>query len=168
MAQVQSLGRELLPATYTAKIQQKKVITRTVPRGQKTRMAGGVGRSPRMTHSDPRLLSPCGSAVMNPTRIREDTGSNPGLAQWVRIRRCRDPWYRSQTWLRSRVAVAVVWTGNCSSDSTPSLRTSMCHKCGPKKTKRNLERGPWKGPEHLPAADLAPRRQPARKQGPQS
>ena len=36
--------------------------------------------------------------------------------------------------LRSRVAVAVVEAGNCSSDSTPSLGTSMCREGGPKKT----------------------------------
>ena len=28
--------------------------------------------------------SHCGSAVMNPTSIHEDTGSVAGLAQWVR------------------------------------------------------------------------------------
>jgi len=35
---------------------------------------------------------------------------------------------RSQTWLRSGVAVAVVLAGGCSSDSTPSLGTSIYYK----------------------------------------
>ena len=37
--------------------------------------------------------------------------------------------------LGSLVAVAVVQAGSCSSDLNPSLGTSMCHRCGPKKTK---------------------------------
>uniref|UniRef100_A0A8D1M9K0 Lipid-binding serum glycoprotein C-terminal domain-containing protein n=1 Tax=Sus scrofa TaxID=9823 RepID=A0A8D1M9K0_PIG len=41
-----------------------------------------------------------------------------------------------ETWLRSGVAVALVYASSCSSDSTPSLGTSICHKCGPKKTKK--------------------------------
>ena len=40
-------------------------------------------------------------------------------------------------WLRSQVAVAaaVVEAGRCSSNSTSSLETYVCHVCGPKKTK---------------------------------
>ena len=45
---------------------------------------------------------------MNPTSIRKDTGSIPGLAQWVIIRCCRELWRRSQMWLGSGVAVSVV------------------------------------------------------------
>ena len=37
--------------------------------------------------------------------------------------------------LGSGVAVAVVWAGSYSSDSAPSLGTSICHGCDPKKTK---------------------------------
>ena len=47
------------------------------------------------------------SAVTKPTSMHEETGSTPGLAQWI-----EDPallWLqcRSQTWLRSDVAVAM-------------------------------------------------------------
>ena len=35
--------------------------------------------------------------------------------------------------LGSGVAVAVVWAGGYSSDSTPSLGTFICHECGSKK-----------------------------------
>ena len=33
------------------------------------------------------------------------------------------------------VAVAMVQASSCSSNSTPSLGTSVCHRCGPKKEK---------------------------------
>lgn len=35
-------------------------------------------------------------------------------------------------WLRSWIAMAVAEVGSCSSDSTPSLGTSMWYGCGPK------------------------------------
>ena len=35
--------------------------------------------------------------------------------------------------LGSHAAVAVVQVGSCSSDSTLSLGTSLCHECSPKK-----------------------------------
>ena len=56
-------------------------------------------------------------------------------------RRCHVLWCRSQTQLGSRVAVAVAKAASCSSDLTPSLGTSMCHRCGPKKEKKRKERG---------------------------
>ena len=37
-------------------------------------------------------------------------------------------------WLRSCIAVAVVDAGSCSSDSSLSTGTSICRRCGPKKT----------------------------------
>jgi len=43
--------------------------------------------------------------------------------------------------LGSGVAVAVVKASSCSSDSIPSLGTSICHRYGPKKTKKGREGG---------------------------
>ena len=40
------------------------------------------------------------------------------------------------------VAVAVVVAGSCSSNSSPSLGTFICHKCGPKKKKKKCS-GPF-------------------------
>ena len=51
----------------------------------------------------------------------------------LRIRCWQKLWYRSQVWLRFCVAVAVC------SDSTPSLRTSIGRRCGPKKKKKKIE-----------------------------
>ena len=58
----------------------------------------------------------------------------------LRIQHCHKLPHRSQTRLGSSVAVAVavVQVGSCSSDWTPSLRTSICCRYGPKKTKNKL------------------------------
>ena len=61
-----------------------------------------------------------------------------------RIQHCPKLQCRSLTQLRSCVAVAVVWAGGYSSDLTPSLRTSICHLCSPKKEGRRKE-GKGKG-----------------------
>ena len=52
--------------------------------------------------------SHCGSAVMNPTSIREDAGLIPGRLSGLRIRCCSKLWCRSQTRLKSDIAMAVV------------------------------------------------------------
>ena len=54
----------------------------------------------------------------------------------LRILCCHELWCRSQTQLRSDIAVALVYAGGYSSDLTPSLGTSICHLCGPKRPKK--------------------------------
>ena len=78
----------------------------------------------------------CGSVVTNPTDINENAGWIPGLACELSIWYCHELCCGSKMWLRSRVAVAVVSAGSYSSDSTPSLGTSIYCGCSPKKTKR--------------------------------
>ena len=58
----------------------------------------------------------------------------------LRIQCCCELWRRSQTKLGACIAVAVVWAGRCSPDSTPSLGTSICCECGPKKQKTNQKK----------------------------
>ena len=58
------------------------------------------------------------------------------LLSGLRIQHCLELGCRSRTQPGSGVAVAVVQAGSCSSDSTPSLGTSICLGCGPKKQKQ--------------------------------
>ena len=52
------------------------------------------------------------------------------LLSGLRIWHCCELWCRSQTWLRSGIAMAAAWI--------PSLGTFMCHRSSPKKTKRKV------------------------------
>ena len=65
----------------------------------------------------------------NPTSIFEDTGLILGLDQWV-----GEP---TLPWAVLQVAdvAQIPWCCSYASDWTPSLRTSICHRCGPKKQK---------------------------------
>ena len=49
-----------------------------------------------------------GSVVTNPTHIHEDLGSIPDLLSGLRFQHCRELGCRSQIWIRSRLAMAVV------------------------------------------------------------
>ena len=77
--------------------------------------------------------------LTNPTSIHEDVGSIPGLDR-SGIWRCHELWCRSQTWLGSRVAVAVAWASGCSSNSTPSLGTSIWRRCSHKIAKKENQK----------------------------
>ena len=59
----------------------------------------------------------------------------------LRIQHCHELWCRLQTQLGSHVAVAVavVEAGSCSSNSVPTLGTSICHRRGPKRAKIKRE-----------------------------
>ena len=70
--------------------------------------------------------------LTNPTSIHKE-GGVPSLASLsaLRIQCCHELWCRSQTWLRSGIAMAVAEAGSYNSTQTPSLGTSICCGCGP-------------------------------------
>ena len=72
----------------------------------------------------------------------------------LRVQCCCELWCRSKTWLRSGIAVAVVKASSCCSNSTPSLGTSICLVCSPKKPKKVLlihkKRSLGKAPRQCP------------------
>ena len=75
----------------------------------------------------------------------------------LRIRCCCELWCGSQKRLGSLVAVALAWAGGYSSNSTPSLGTSMCRGRGPikwqkdqkKKKKKDITRSSHHGPVEI-------------------
>ena len=72
--------------------------------------------------------------------IHENAGLIPSFTQWIKDQRCCELQYRLQMQLRSGIAVTVVQASRCSSNSTPSLGTSICHGCSPKKQKKKVSK----------------------------
>ena len=64
------------------------------------------------------------------------------LLTGLRNQCCCELWCSSQTWLRSWAVLSLAVAGSCSSDSTSSLGTTICHRRRPKKqeSKRSRKR----------------------------
>ena len=96
---------------------------------------------------------------MFPCSIHEDKGSIPGLAQWMGIQHCCEPWCRSQLWLGSRIwwlwcrPVAVALTGSLAWElphaGGASLKTQERRKEG-RKTGRKERRKTGRKEENPP------------------
>ena len=76
--------------------------------------------------------------LTNPTRI-DPWVQSLALLSGLRIQCYWELWCRSQTQLRSGDTVAAANAGNYSSNSAPSLGTSRCCRCGPKKQNKNKQ-----------------------------
>ena len=77
----------------------------------------------------------------------QSLASISGLRNW----HCHELWCRLQMCLGSHIALAVVSAGGYSSDLTPSLGSSICHRCSPKRTKKRRVRivsSKWSLPAH--------------------
>ena len=59
------------------------------------------------------------------------------LLRGLRIWHCHEPWCSSKMWLGSHADVPVVQAGSYSSNSTPSLGTSICRGSGPRNNNNN-------------------------------
>ena len=95
---------------------------------------GGALKRPKQNKTKTKS-SRRGSAETNLTGTMRLQVRSLASLSGLKIWRCCELRCRLQTWLRSHVAVAVVLVGGCFSDSTPSLGTSICCGCSPKKTK---------------------------------
>ena len=67
--------------------------------------------------------------------VHEDVGSNP--LHGLRIQCCHELQHRLQMKLRSNVVTSVAQAGSSSSDSTRSMRISICCRYGHKNKNKN-------------------------------
>ena len=67
----------------------------------------------------------------------------------LRIWYCSELWCSLQMRLGSGVVMAVVQAGGYSSNLTPSLRISVCCRCGPKKTEKKKKSGVARDKYHI-------------------
>ena len=79
-------------------------------------------------------ISHHGAVETNLTRNHEVWVQSLALLSGLRIWHCCELWRRSQMLLGSHIAVVLAQAGSNSSNSTPSLGTSIWHRCSPKKT----------------------------------
>ena len=81
-----------------------------------------------------------GSAEMNPTSIHDDAGSIPGLTQWIGALALLQTvvWVTVATRIPSCCGCGIGQQLYLRFDD-PSLRTSICRGCGPKKQKNKIK-----------------------------
>ena len=78
--------------------------------------------------------------VMNLASIYEDVNLTPGLVQWVKNLALLWPVVYVEDAAQIPSCDGCGVTCSCSSDSIPSLRTSICCKCSPKNHKKKKEK----------------------------
>ena len=78
--------------------------------------------------------------LTNLTGIHEDTGLIPASLSGLRTQHCCELCCRSQTWLRSRIAVAPAQAGTRNHNRPLAWETPICHRSGPKKEKQKKKK----------------------------
>ena len=110
-----------------------------------------IGREERVSKIPKRRVPVVAAQLLtNPLGTMWFWVQSLALLSELKIWCCHELWCRSQSWLGSGVAVTVAQVNSCSSNQTPSLGTSICHGCGPKKTKdkeKKREENTQKGSE---------------------
>ena len=92
----------------------------------------------------------------NLTGIHEDAGSIPGLLSGLRIQHCHELWCRSQMWLGSRVAVAVVLASGHNLNSIPAWEPPYATGAALKRQKnKNSNKMKWSHENKQPTCDVS-------------